>query len=130
MKLELTHIDPLTLLDTDTYDAVMSGNMTKEIVEMNLDIYEGCELLQIGNVGFAVSEIDSRKFIHPFKVNVGTRNYRYAFVCFDHDTEQLFWFFKGISKTQNRDEALSIYDALKDYCKTLEGNFSPFIIKR
>lgn len=130
MKLELTHIEPLSLLDTDTYDTILAGRMTKEIVEMNMSIYDKCDIVTIGNVTFAVCNYEGRKFIHPFKVNVGTRLYHYAFLCYTPNDGQLYWFFKGLSKTKNREEALRIYDALVDYCKGFEDEHIPLIVKR
>lgn len=131
MKLELTTLDPLTLLDLDTYDTIMGGRMTEEIVKMNLDIFKGCEIIMVDNVTFAIStENEGRKFITPFRVRVGTKNYRYAFLCHTPNDNKLHWFFKGIAKTQDRTEALKIYDALKEYCAKLEEPCIPLMIKK
>jgi hypothetical protein len=131
MKLELTTLDPLTLLDMDTYDAVLGGRMTKDLIEMNMDIFKGCEILMLDNIAFAIStDGQERKFLNPFRVRVGTKNYRYAFLCYTPETQKLHWFFKGISKTQDRAEALKIYDALADYCSKLEEPHIPLMIKK
>jgi len=129
MKLELTEIKPMTLLDPDTQDAILGGRMTKEVVEMNIDVYNG-EVIQVDGVAFAITKAEGRLFIHPFRINVGIRQYKYAFVAYIPDTKELFWFFKGISKTQNRTEAFYIYDALVKYCDTLPTKTIPLLIKR
>jgi hypothetical protein len=131
MKLELTKLDPLSLLDLDTYDTIMSGRMTEEIVKMNLEIFEGCEIISVNNVTYAISTDGyGRKFLNPFRVRVGTKQYRYAFLCLHPSDQELFWFFKGISKTRDRQEALNIYDALVEYCAKLDEPYVPLMIKK
>lgn len=131
MKLELTTLDPLTLLDLDTYDTILGGRMTKEIVSMNMDIFHGCEIISVNNITFAIStDGHGRKFLNPFRVRVGTKQYRYAFLCYTPEDQQLHWFFKGIAKTQDRAEALKIYDALVEYCSNLEEPCIPMMIKK
>lgn len=129
MKLELTEVTPVNLLDPDTQDAILGGRMTREIIEMNIDVFKG-EVIQVGGVAFAITETEGRMFLHPFRINVGIRQYKYAFIAYVPQEKALYWFFKGISKTQNRAEAFKIYDALVDYCKGLPEKTIPLLIKR
>lgn len=129
MQLELTQVTPINLLDPDTQDAILGGRMTRDIIEVNIDVFKG-ELIQVEGVAFAVTDVEHRKFLHPFRLNVGIRQYKYGFIAYLPNAKELHWFFKGISKTQNRTEAFKIYDALAEYCKGLTEVTIPMIIKR
>lgn len=128
-QLELTRIEPLTLLDTETFDAYSSGQFLKPHIQINREIFASKEI-KIDEIYFAINNNDGAEFIHPYRVTVGKTYYKYAFVGFDEVEKTLYWFFKGVSKTKDRTQAIQIYNALVAYCEEKQPNIQPLIIKR
>jgi len=128
-QLELTIIEPITLLDIDTFDAYSSGAFKNDSLKINRELFKGKEI-KIGEIYFSINEIDGVEFLHPYRVSVGKTFYRYAFVGYDAIKKELFWFFQGVSKTKERDKAFQIYHALVQYCEDKAPNIQPLIIKR
>jgi hypothetical protein len=128
-KLELTKIEPTALLDADTFDAYSNGTFTQDVVELNRELFKGKEIV-VDGVYFAINSTDVGNFIHPYRFSVRRTMYYYAFMGYDTTENALYWFFQGVSKTNDRAKAQVIYNALIDYCNQNSPTIKPYMIKR
>lgn len=136
MKLELTKIKPVILLDKDTlldYD----DNLGKNVKKFNRDIYadsQGFSEINLDGYAFAFHEFFEEGKIFAtltiYKISVKPCSKRtYKFGCINTVDKTLHYFFRGKNLGKSRQQAIQVYNELKIYCEAQGEGLLAFAMK-
>lgn len=131
LNLPLTPVNIDQLIDEDTKAAYEFDKTT--LVGVNKSYFNESEQVVLNKFYFALSTFIENglefKILHPYRVNhASVKKRSFGFGCFNKKTGAIFYFFKG-KGNKNREQAIAIYNQLKEYCKLKLPNMQPFAIK-
>lgn len=134
MQLDITHMNPLELIDQPTL-ALYMDNGVEKILEVNRPYYPESKEICVKGIYFAITKFNEggTEFVVCSQYKKSPRakkTYRYAFGAYDTEKNEMVWFFNGQSVAINRQAAVKTYAALKKWCETNHPKYEPFAYKK
>lgn len=134
MKLDITHVNLLELIDQPTLALYMDDGADK-ILEANRPCYPDSKEICVKNIYFALTKFNEsgEEFVvcsQYKKTPRAKKTYRYAFGAYDGEKNELVWFFNAQPVAESRLSAVKTYGALKKWCKSNHPSLQPFAYKK